>query len=297
MLVVTSLASSDNSSQDEGFRTIAAYNFNHPPNVDYNPLPVDVVYEQKKLEEKSSDDVITTTEYYEEIIDDSEITKEDTSTESLNFKTELKPKGRSLFDGTVQSVTVANAFKVQVDDTIVGKNRIVTRKPSKGRRRQQQETIGPLKSIPSSSTVKPFTTTPSQNERISLLPVQENQRNINKRTRERDPVVPIIESENYIYSHKGNFHYSYEGGDGTKAFEQGELRRFDDDTAGEAVSGSFSYKDRDGNDFSLSYTADENGYRPVGAHLPTPPPIPPAIARALQYLATKPTESATEIYY
>lgn len=38
------------------------------------------------------------------------------------------------------------------------------------------------------------------------------------------------------------FYSSYEGGDGTKAFEQGELRRFDDDTAGEAVSGSFSYK-------------------------------------------------------
>lgn len=45
----------------------------------------------------------------------------------------------------------------------------------------------------------------------------------------------------------------------------------------------------DGKSFSLTYTADENGYRPVGAHLPTPPPIPPAIARALRYLATKPT--------
>ncbi|XP_047986197.1 uncharacterized protein LOC125226302 [Leguminivora glycinivorella] len=113
-------------------------------------------------------------------------------------------------------------------------------------------------------------------------------------TRVRE-VIPIVQSENVVFSHSGNFKYSYEGGDGTKAFEAGELKTFDDETAGEAVSGGFSYTAKDGNEYSLSYTADENGYRPVGAHLPTPPPIPPAIARALAYLATKTTpEPVTE---
>ncbi|XP_035459272.2 uncharacterized protein LOC118282341 [Spodoptera frugiperda] len=106
----------------------------------------------------------------------------------------------------------------------------------------------------------------------------------------RPPVVPIIESQNYVFSHSGNFHYSYEGGDGTKAYERGQLKE-SNGGAGNAVEGNYSYKDNDGNDYSLQYTADENGYRPVGAHLPTPPPIPPAIKRALEYLATKTTES------
>nr|XP_021201026.2 uncharacterized protein LOC110384197 [Helicoverpa armigera] len=121
-----------------------------------------------------------------------------------------------------------------------------------------------------------------------------NTQNFKRRKQLRDPVVPIIDSENYVYSHSGNFHYSYEGGDGTKAYERGELRK-SNGGAGSAVEGNFSYKGKDGNDYSLSYTADERGYRPVGDHLPTPPPIPPAIQRALAYLATKPTsEPITE---
>lgn len=32
---------------------------------------------------------------------------------------------------------------------------------------------------------------------------------------------------------------------------------------GESVKGSYSYKDDDGNTYSVEYTADENGYRPV----------------------------------
>ncbi|KAJ2946976.1 hypothetical protein O0L34_g16322 [Tuta absoluta] len=112
-----------------------------------------------------------------------------------------------------------------------------------------------------------------------------------------DPIVPIVASENLVFGNTGDFKYSYESGDGTIAFSNGKLKTsdYDKEQAGEAVEGGFSYKDKEGNDFSLSYTADENGYRPVGAHLPTPPPIPPAIARALAYLATKPTpEPVTE---
>lgn len=50
----------------------------------------------------------------------------------------------------------------------------------------------------------------------------------------------------------------------------------------ETVSGSFSYTGPDGVQYSITYTADEEGFHPQGAHLPTPPPIPPEIQRGVE---------------
>jgi len=40
------------------------------------------------------------------------------------------------------------------------------------------------------------------------------------------------------------------------------------------TSGNWKWIAPDGQTFTLKFTADENGYRPVGSHLPTPPPLP-----------------------
>ncbi|XP_063894353.1 uncharacterized protein LOC135117877 [Helicoverpa armigera] len=55
---------------------------------------------------------------------------------------------------------------------------------------------------------------------------------------------------------------------------------------GTKAQGSYSYIGDDGKEYSVIYTADENGFQPRGDHLPTPPPIPEAIQKVIEQ-ATK----------
>ncbi|XP_017786009.1 PREDICTED: cuticle protein 3-like [Nicrophorus vespilloides] len=89
--------------------------------------------------------------------------------------------------------------------------------------------------------------------------------------------VPILRLEN-SNDGEGGYKYAYETGDGTSAQEHGYLKDADSPTA----QGGFAFTAPDGQQFSISYTADENGFVPVGNHLPTPPPIPEEILKALE---------------
>jgi len=63
--------------------------------------------------------------------------------------------------------------------------------------------------------------------------------------------------------------------------------------AGTAVSGSYSYKDVDGKEYTVEYVADENGYRATGAHLPVAPEVP-AAPEAAEPAAEPAAEAAAE---
>lgn len=83
------------------------------------------------------------------------------------------------------------------------------------------------------------------------------------------------------------FSFSYQTANGISAQESGGLKALGN-TAGTAAQGSYSYTSPEGKVVSISYVADENGFRAVGDAIPTPPPLPPAIARALAYIAAHP---------
>ncbi|KAL9913737.1 uncharacterized protein ACN427_002345 [Glossina fuscipes fuscipes] len=99
--------------------------------------------------------------------------------------------------------------------------------------------------------------------------------------------IPITAYQNEI-NYDGSFSYGYAAGDGTTAQAQGYVKNLGLGEAVEAqvVQGSYSYTSPEGTPITVRYIADENGFRAEGAHIPTPPPIPDAIAKSLQYIAS-----------
>ncbi|KAJ8732716.1 hypothetical protein PYW07_015315 [Mythimna separata] len=105
-----------------------------------------------------------------------------------------------------------------------------------------------------------------------------------------DKVVAIL-SQEFDQQPDGSYRYSYEAENGIKAEEAGTLKKATGPDTSDVIiaQGAFSYTAPDGTVINLNYVADdEGGFKPEGAHLPTPPPIPPAIQKALDYLATLP---------
>ncbi|XP_055387537.1 serum response factor homolog A-like [Condylostylus longicornis] len=95
--------------------------------------------------------------------------------------------------------------------------------------------------------------------------------------------VPITGYQNEL-NYDGSFVYGYSAGDGTTAQAQGYIKNLGvKDLETQVVQGSYSYTAPDGTPIRVVYIADENGFRAEGAHIPTPPPIPPEIAKSIRF--------------
>ncbi|XP_053685516.1 endocuticle structural glycoprotein SgAbd-8-like [Sabethes cyaneus] len=90
-----------------------------------------------------------------------------------------------------------------------------------------------------------------------------------------DASATILTQENQVEP-DGQYAWKFSTSNGIQQEESG--------IGGQSVQGSASWVAEDGIPIVLTYTADENGYHPQGVHLPTPPPIPDYILRALKYI-------------
>lgn len=80
-------------------------------------------------------------------------------------------------------------------------------------------------------------------------------------------------------SPEGVFRYAFQTSNGIDVDSAGDLH---------AIAGNYNYVSPEGQAVHLSYTADENGFHPVGDHLPTPPPVPEGIIRGLAWIQAHP---------
>jgi len=82
----------------------------------------------------------------------------------------------------------------------------------------------------------------------------------------------------------GTYSYLYETSDGTSAAQKGYLKpppQGEEDPI-QVAEGYFQFYSPEGEQYKVDYLADENGFQPQGAHLPTAPPIPPEILKSLE---------------
>lgn len=129
---------------------------------------------------------------------------------------------------------------------------------------------------------------------------QQNFHNVNAQRFQPFPksFVPITSYKNDI-SYDGTFAYSYTTGDGQQQQAQGYLKNKGvKNLEAQVVQGSYSYTSPEGKPVSVSYIADENGFRAQGSSLPTPPPIPPEIRKSLELIArTQPVPASFQSQY
>lgn len=79
----------------------------------------------------------------------------------------------------------------------------------------------------------------------------------------------ILCSYLYRYINTKIFPSRYQSSDGKSASEEGVLKNIGSENEALEVRGSFSYLGDDGVVYTVNYIANENGYQPQGAHLPS----------------------------
>lgn len=98
------------------------------------------------------------------------------------------------------------------------------------------------------------------------------------------PAPPAVVRHTNVLHPDGSYNFAFQTENAIYAEEQGVSQ------GNKMSQGQYQYQSPDGQIIHLAYVADETGFHPQGEHLPTPPPIPDAILKALAYIAKKEAE-------
>lgn len=91
---------------------------------------------------------------------------------------------------------------------------------------------------------------------------------------------------NLIYLFFVKFIGRYKTGNRIDAHESGYIKDISETHPNGVLvqHGEYSYEAPDGTIVNVQYTADEHGFRPVGDHIPTTPPVPLEIQKGLDQI-------------
>ncbi|XP_059482159.1 endocuticle structural glycoprotein ABD-4-like [Neocloeon triangulifer] len=110
-----------------------------------------------------------------------------------------------------------------------------------------------------------------------------------------DEPIAILRLDNEGVNHDGSYKFGFDTANGISVDETGYNKPIQsqdpENQNAQVAEGRFTYTGDDGQQYTITYVADENGFQPQGDHLPTPPPIPAAIQRALDYIASQPPQA------
>ncbi|XP_076235994.1 cuticular protein 17 [Calliopsis andreniformis] len=104
----------------------------------------------------------------------------------------------------------------------------------------------------------------------------------------------ILNEDRNQGDNRGDYSYTYETEGGIVLSETGSRKYAGTPSETQLIQGSVQYNAPDGTPIAISWTADEFGTQVAGTHVPTPPPIPPAIQRALEWIAKQPSTPEPE---
>ncbi|XP_014278639.1 endocuticle structural glycoprotein SgAbd-2 [Halyomorpha halys] len=102
------------------------------------------------------------------------------------------------------------------------------------------------------------------------------------------PVAIVRQSADVNFD--GTFNYDFEAENGISSYASGSMKPLSPEVSAQTIQGAYAYTAPDGTPISASYYADETGFHIIGDHIPTPHPIPEAIARSLEILPQLPQE-------
>ncbi|KZC07902.1 Endocuticle structural glycoprotein SgAbd-1 [Dufourea novaeangliae] len=104
----------------------------------------------------------------------------------------------------------------------------------------------------------------------------------------------IISDNRDLGDNRGHYSFTYETEGGIVQKESGSRKYAGTPEETQLIQGSVQYNAPDGTPIAISWTADEFGTQVAGSHIPTPPPIPPAIQKALEWIAKQPSTPEPE---